>query len=92
MKEPRLSKKGKLFVRLCEKIGFTVLTTTLGLVAFFTGHPIIAFAMTVWACWETHGAFKAFFRYSEEPTLIIEKNEAPQNLKEVNSEEVIIEE
>lgn len=28
----------------------------------------------------------------KEPTLIIEKNEAPQNLKEVKSEEVIIEE
>ena len=87
MKEPRMTRKGKAFVRLCEKIGFTILTTTLGLVAFFTGHPIVAFAMTCWACAECHGAFKAWFRYSEEPSLIIEKDEAPNNLKEVKSEE-----
>lgn len=75
MKEPKLSRKGKAFVRLAEKIGFTILTTTLGLVAFFTGHPFIAFAMTVWACIETHGAFKAFFRYSEEPTIEVVSSE-----------------
>lgn len=88
MKEPRLSRRGKLFVRLIEKVAFSVLTTTLGLVAFFTGHPVVAFAMTFWACIEVHQTLKAWFRYSEEPVIIVEENKAPKNMKEVNSEEV----
>ena len=74
MKDVKLNKRGRLFVRLVEKIGFTVLTTTLGLVAFFTGHPVIAFAMTFWACMETHGALKAWWRYSEEPSITVVNN------------------
>ena len=88
MKEPKLSRKGKLFIKLMEKIAFSVLTTTLGLVAFFSAHPVIAFCMTVWACWEVHSALKAFFRYSEEPSIIIEPNKAPKDMKDVTEESI----
>ena len=81
MKDVKMTRKGKLFVRLVEKIGFTILTTTLGLVAFFTGHPVIAFVMTFWACMETHGAFKAWWRYNEEPSIVIVKDLETDNLQ-----------
>lgn len=67
MREPRLSPIGRRFVRLVEKIGFTVLTGAGALIAFFTGHPVIAFAMTVWAVIEAKGAIKAFWLYQDEP-------------------------
>ena len=83
MRNPTLSKKSRLLIRLIEKIGFSILTTTLGLVTFFGGHPVIAFAMTLWATLEVRGAIKAFFRYSEEPSIVVISNDDSLKMKEV---------
>lgn len=83
----RLSKKGRLFIRLCEKVAFTVLTGTGALIAFFSGHPIVAFAMTIWSVVEAKGAFKAWWAYSEEPIVTVVASDAIEIIDDVKQEE-----
>lgn len=85
--EARLSKRGKLFCKLAEKIGFSVLAGAVALISGFTGHPIIAFAMTVWCVIEVKGALKAFWRYNEEPTICIEMKEVNRPLEDLDEKE-----
>ena len=78
MREPKLSAKGRSLMRLTEKVGFTVLTASGALIAGFTEHPVIAFALAVWAVVEAKGAFKAFFRYTEVPSAVVASGDVPE--------------